>query len=40
MTTDRTQDYLLGLVRELCKLPRETGWVDITVRRSRDSVLK
>ena len=28
MTTDRTQDYLLGLVRELCKLPRETGWVE------------
>ncbi len=28
MTTDRTTEYLIGLVRELCKLPRETEWVE------------
>ncbi len=28
MTTDRTHEYLTGLVRELCKLPRETEWVE------------
>ena len=28
MTTVRTPAYLASLVRELCKLPRETGWVE------------
>ena len=28
MTTDRTAEYLIGLVRELCKLPQETEWVE------------
>ena len=28
MTTVRTQDYLQGLVQELCKLPGETEWVE------------
>ncbi len=28
MTTDRPTEYLVGLVRELCKLPRETEWVE------------
>jgi len=28
MTTDRTSEYLVGLVRELCKLPTETEWVE------------
>ena len=28
MTTDRSPDYLIDLVRELCKLPRETEWVE------------
>lgn len=28
MTSDRTQEYLAGLVRELCKLPRETEWLE------------
>jgi predicted HTH transcriptional regulator len=28
MTTDRPAEYLVGLVRELCKLPRETEWVE------------
>ena len=28
MTTARPQDFLVGLVQELCKLPRETGWVE------------
>ena len=28
MTVDRDQDYWAGLVRELCKLPAETSWVE------------
>lgn len=28
MTTNRSNDYLVGLVRELCKLPQETEWVE------------
>jgi len=28
MSTDRDADYLVGLVRELCKLPHETEWVE------------
>lgn len=28
MTVDRTEEYLLGLFIELCKLPEETEWVE------------
>lgn len=28
MTPDRDNDYLAGLVRELCKLPQETEWLE------------
>jgi ATP-dependent DNA helicase RecG len=28
MTTDHSSDFLVGLVRELCKLPQETEWVE------------
>lgn len=28
MTVDRPDDYWVSIVRELCKLPRETGWVE------------
>jgi len=28
MTTDRTEEYLKGLLRELCALPKETEWVE------------
>ena len=28
MSGNRGNDYLVGLVRELCKLPRETEWVE------------
>ena len=28
MTTDRTEEYLRGLLRELCALPGETEWVE------------
>jgi len=28
MIRDKDNDYLAGLVRELCKLPRETEWVE------------
>lgn len=31
MTSDRTPEYLAGLVRELCKLPRETEWLEFKV---------
>ncbi len=31
MTTDTGQDYLLGLVSELCNLPHETEWVEFKV---------
>lgn len=31
MTTDRPADYLAGLARELCALPRETEWVEFKV---------
>lgn len=28
MSFERSEDYLTGLVRELCKLPSESGWVE------------
>jgi len=28
LTADRCVEYLAGLVRELCKLPRETEWLE------------
>jgi predicted HTH transcriptional regulator len=28
MTNDRSTEYLTGLMREMCKLPRETEWVE------------
>lgn len=28
MTVDRPDDYLISIVRELCKLPRETEWLE------------
>jgi ATP-dependent DNA helicase RecG len=31
MTTDRPAEYLVSLVRELCKLPQETEWVEFKV---------
>jgi ATP-dependent DNA helicase RecG len=31
MTTDRSTEYLTGLMLELCKLPRETEWVEFKV---------
>ena len=34
MTVDRDQEYLAGLVRELCKVPRETEWVEFKVNNS------
>ena len=32
MNGNRDNDYLPGLVRELCKLPQETEWVEFKVR--------
>lgn len=28
MTTGRTSEYLISLIKELCKLPNETEWVE------------
>jgi hypothetical protein len=28
MISERTPEYLFGLVQELCKLPHETEWVE------------
>ncbi|MEO5951600.1 MAG: ATP-binding protein [Chloroflexia bacterium] len=34
MTADRPADYLVSLVRELCKLPQETEWVEFKVNNA------
>ena len=34
MPVSQNSDYYLGLVRELCKLPHETGWVEFKVNNS------
>lgn len=34
MTSERTAQYLAGLVRELCKLPRETEWLEFKANNS------
>ncbi|MES1245143.1 MAG: ATP-binding protein [Acidobacteriota bacterium] len=31
MTSEHPIDYLVSLVRELCKLPKETGWLEFKV---------
>lgn len=31
---DRSEQYLVGLVRELCKLPRETEWAEFKVNNT------
>lgn len=34
MSPEQANDYLVGLVRELCTLPRETEWVEFKVNNS------
>ena len=34
MTADRNAEYYAGLVRELCKLPHETEWVEFKVNNA------
>ncbi len=34
MTADRNAEYFAGLVRELCKLPHETEWLEFKVNNS------
>lgn len=34
MTADRPPEYLASLVRELCKLPRETEWVEFKLNNT------
>lgn len=35
MTSDRPAQYWTGLVRELCKLPKETEWVEFKVNAGK-----
>jgi len=39
MTSVRDNDYISGLVGELCKLPRETEWVEFKVNQSNPQVI-
>ena len=39
MINNRNRDYLLGLVRELCKLPHETEWVEFKVNHRRPQAI-
>ena len=34
MTSPRDPEYLVGLVRELCKLPHETEWVEFKLNQN------
>jgi ATP-dependent DNA helicase RecG len=34
MGVDRQTEYLTGLLRELCKLPQETEWVEFKVNEA------
>ena len=38
MSTDRNTEYLVGLVHELRKLPRETEWVEFKVNNGDPTV--
>ena len=38
MSTDRSAENLVGLFRELCKLPHETEWVEFKVNNSDPQV--
>jgi predicted HTH transcriptional regulator len=37
VTTDRSAEYLAGLVRELCKLPAETEWVEFKKNKAESA---
>ena len=39
MTTSGDHGYLLGLVRELCKLPHETEWVEFKLNQDAPQVI-
>ena len=39
MINNRDRDYLLGLVRELCKLPHETDWVEFKVNHRQPQAI-
>jgi ATP-dependent DNA helicase RecG len=39
MSSERSQEYLAGLVRELCKLPRETEWVEFKVNEAESQAI-
>ena len=39
MTAGADRDYLLGLVRELCKLPHETDWVEFKLNQDAPRVI-
>ncbi len=39
MKTDRSIDYLIGLFRELCKLPQEVEWVEFKENNSNPQMI-
>jgi len=39
MNPIRDNDYLLGLIRELCKLPHETEWVEFKVNEAEPQAI-
>lgn len=39
MTTSRPTEYLIGLVRELCKLPRETEWLELKENKAEPHLI-
>jgi ATP-dependent DNA helicase RecG len=39
MSTDRSAEYLVSLVRELCKLPHETEWVEFKVNDAEPQMI-
>jgi ATP-dependent DNA helicase RecG len=36
---DRSTDYLVSLLRELCKLPRETEWLEFKVNDAEPTAI-
>jgi|GEM_PF-1401986 len=40
MSVDRTTEYLLSLLHELCKLPHETEWQSFRTKKDRSLELK
>ena len=39
MNVNRDNEYLVGLVRELCKLPQEAEWVEFKVNNNEPEAI-